>query len=116
MNTTIHSQNRQWTIILVVLLLLGALLRLIDLSDPPLDFQPSRQLRNSLVAREIYYSFLPSATAQERELTSSFARSVGQYEPAVIESIVAVTYLISGGESIAAARIWEVFFWLAAGV
>jgi hypothetical protein len=116
MNTTIDSQNRQWTIILVALLLLGALLRLIDLSDPPLDFQPSRQLRNSLVARDIYYSLLPSATGQERELASSFARSVGQYEPAVIESIVALTYLISGGESIAAARIWEVFFWLAAGL
>ncbi len=116
MNTTIHSQNRLWTAVLAILLLLGAVLRLIDISDPPLDFQPSRQLRNSLVARDIYYSILPSATEQERELASSFARSVGQYEPAVIESIVALTYLISGGENIAAARVWQMLFWLAAGI
>ena len=96
------SQARPWLVLCVILLALGGLLRLIDITDPPLDFQPSRQLRNSLVARDIYYSLLPSATTEQRELASSFARSVGQYEPPVIESIVALTYLITGGESTAA--------------
>ena len=81
-----------WFITLIILLALGGLLRLFDITDPPLDFQPSRQLRNSIVARDIYYSILPSATTEQRELASSFARSVGKYEPPVIESIVAYTY------------------------
>jgi 4-amino-4-deoxy-L-arabinose transferase-like glycosyltransferase len=110
------TRPRIWLPILVLLLALGGLLRLLDITDPPLDFHPSRQLRNSLVARDIYYSLLPSATTEQRELSASFARAVGQYEPHVIESIVAVTYLFSGGESFAAARVWETFFWLAAGV
>lgn len=110
------TRPANWFIAFIILLALGGVLRLLDLTDPPLDFQPSRQLRNSLVARDIYYSMLPSATAEQKELASSFARSVGQYEPPVIESIVAVTFLVTGGENFIAARIWESLFWLAAGI
>ena len=115
---TISPQIRpsNWFILFILLLTLGGLLRLLDITDPPLDFQPSRQLRNSLVARDIYYSLLPTATTEQRELASSFARSVGQYEPPVTESIVAVTYLITGGENFTSARIWVTLFWLLAGI
>jgi 4-amino-4-deoxy-L-arabinose transferase-like glycosyltransferase len=112
----LKTKPQAWFAVLISLFVLGGLLRLLDLTDPPLDFQPSRQLRNSLVARNIYYSLLPSATQEQRVLADSFARSVGQYEPPITESIVAVTYFLTGGESIAAARIWEILFWLAAGV
>lgn len=110
------SGPRAWRALSIVLLALGGLLRLLDISDPPLDFQPSRQLRNTIVARAIYYSILPGAAHEQRELSASFARSVGQYEPPIIESIAAVTYLFTGGENIAAARVWETLFWLAAGL
>jgi 4-amino-4-deoxy-L-arabinose transferase-like glycosyltransferase len=105
-----------WFLTFILLLALGGLLRLLDITDPPLDFHPSRQLRNSLVARNIYYSLLPSATTEQRELTASFARSVGQYEPPVSESLVALTYLITGGENYAVARVWGTLFWLVAGI
>ena len=82
MQTSPPSRPSNWFILFIILLALGGLLRLLDITDPPLDFQPSRQLRNSLVARDIYYSLLPTATTEQRELASSFARSVGQYEPA----------------------------------
>lgn len=115
MTNTPQVRPHAWFVALIVLLALGGLLRLIDITDPPLDFHASRQLRNSIVARDIYYSLLPSATSEQRELASSFARSVGKYEPPVIESIVAYTYLITG-ENIAAARAWETLFWLVAGI
>ena len=115
MTNTPLSRSRTWFIPFIILLALGGFLRLLDITDPPLDFHPSRQLRNSLVARDIYYSILPSATTEQRDLAASFARSVGKYEPPVIESIVAYTYLLTG-ENIAVARIWETFFWLTAGV
>jgi hypothetical protein len=110
------SRPRIWLPILVFLLALGGLLRLLDITDPPLDFQPSRQLRNSLVARNIYYSLLPSATDEQRALAASFERSVGQYEPPVSETLIALTWLVTGGENYAAARVWGTLFWLAAGV
>jgi hypothetical protein len=115
MTNTPPPQSRNWFIPFIILLALGGFLRLLDITDPPLDFHPSRQLRNSLVARDIYYSILPSATAEQRDLAASFARSVGKYEPPVIESIVAYTWLITG-ENIAVARVWLTLFWLAAGI
>jgi 4-amino-4-deoxy-L-arabinose transferase-like glycosyltransferase len=116
MKNTPQTRPSTWFILFVILLALGGLLRLLDVNDPPLDFQPSRQLRNSLVARNIYYSLLPSATTEQRELTTSFANAVGQYEPPVTESIVAVTYLVTGGENFWAARVWSTLFWLLAGI
>ncbi len=109
------SKTRNWFIALIILLALGGFLRLLDITDPPLDFHPSRQLRNSLVARDIYYSILPYATTEQRDLAASFARSVGKYEPPVTETIVAYTYLVTG-ENIAVARVWSTFFWLVAGI
>ncbi len=102
--------------LLILLLALGGLLRLLDLTDPPLDFQPSRQLRNSLVARDIYYRLLPDTDAQTLALTESFRRAVGQYEPPIIESIVAVAWRFTGGENYATPRIWGTLFWLLAGL
>ncbi|MFN8435164.1 MAG: glycosyltransferase family 39 protein [Anaerolineales bacterium] len=110
------SRTNIWSGLFILLLALGGLLRLLDLTDPPLDFHTSRQLRNSLVAREIYYNALPSATEEQRQLSTSFANAVGKYEPPVIESIVAYSYFLTGGESIAVARMWETFFWLAAAI
>jgi 4-amino-4-deoxy-L-arabinose transferase-like glycosyltransferase len=110
------SSRSIWISTLILLLTLGGVLRLLDITDPPLDFHPSRQLRNSLVARNIYYSLLPSATTEQRELAASFERAVGRYEPPVSESLVALTYLVTGGENYAAARVWGTFFWLAAGI
>lgn len=116
MTKTLPARPANWFILFIILIALGGVLRLLDITDPPLDFHSSRQLRNSLVARDIYFSILPSATTQQRELAASFASSVGRYEPPVIESIVAVTYLFTGGENIASARVWETLFWLLAGI
>lgn len=115
MNHSPLSGPRTWSALFILLLALGGFLRLLDLTDPPLDFQPSRQLRNSLVAREIYYHALPSATDEQRGLSTSFANAVGKYEPPVIETIAAYSYFLTGGENIAAARVWMTLFWLAAG-
>ena len=116
MDQPLLSGPRVWSALFILLLALGGLLRLLDLTDPPLDFHTSRQLRNSLVAREIYYNALPSATEEQRQLATSFANAVGKYEPPVIETIVGYSYFLTGGETIAVARIWETFFWLVAGV
>ncbi len=102
------SPRRLWPIVLVLLVALGGALRLIRLSAPPLDFQPTRQLRNSLVARAIYYDALPGADPQKRALADSFRRAVGQYEPPIAESIVGFTFLLTGGESFAVPRlVWR---------
>ena len=108
-------KTRPWLPLLILLLALGGILRLLDLTDPPLDFHTSRQLRNTLVARDIYYHLLPDVDPQTLALTESFHRTVGQYEPPIIETLVAWTYRLAGGESYAIPRIWQTLFWLLAG-
>ena len=45
--------------VLLILLGLGIYIRLYDLTDPPLDFHPTRQLRSAIIARSMYYRSLP---------------------------------------------------------
>src|SRR5512147_561041 len=110
MSISIRSAHRfslPLLISLTALFVLGAVLRLIDLNDPPLDFHTSRQLRNSIVARDIYYQSLPDVDPQKQKLAASFANAVGHYEPPITETIVAVTYRLIGHESYAIPRIWD---------
>lgn len=107
---------RAWLPALVILLALGGLLRLLDLDEPPLDFHSTRQLRNSLVARDVYYRLLPDADPQRVALAAAFRRAVGQYEPPIIESLVGWTYTWTGGESPAIPRLYQTLFWLLAGL
>ncbi len=118
MRTTTQNGHRislPLLISLVTLFVLGVVLRLIDLNEPPLDFHTSRQLRNSIVARKIYYELSPGVDPQKYKLVVSFANSVGRYEPPIVESLVAFTYRLIGAESYAVPRLWDTFFWVLAG-
>ncbi|NOY97738.1 MAG: glycosyltransferase family 39 protein [Chloroflexi bacterium] len=68
------------------------------------------------MARGIYYDMQPDADPQLRDLAEAFRNRVGQYEPPIIETLVAWTYTWTGGENIAVARVYETLFWLLAGL
>ncbi|MFN2120164.1 MAG: ArnT family glycosyltransferase [Anaerolineales bacterium] len=116
MNALTHSRRARWLPFLILLMLLGGILRLVNLDAPPMDFQPTRQMRNSLVARAIYYHALPGADPETVALAESFRRAVGQYEPPITEWIVGHTFLLTGGETFAVPRILGMVVWLAAGL
>ncbi len=116
MSSSLPSKLFNWRILLILLLLLGAGLRLINLTVPPLDFHPVRQLRNLIVARSIYYQLLPNPDPQKLALSKAFYNAVGQYEPPITESLAAWTYTWTGGENIAVPRVYETLFWLLAGL
>ena len=105
-----------WIPWVAALLLLGTALRLVNLNAPPLDFHSTRQLRNALVARSIYYGLSPTADAEKSALAASFRRAVGQYEPPILETIVGGTFALVGRESFAVARLYGTLFWLLGGV
>lgn len=111
----VRARGFAWRGAVGLLLALGALLRLFDLNDPPLDFHPTRQLRNSLVARSIYYDAWPQASSEQKSQAQTFRRAVGLYEPPIVESLVGFTYLITG-ESFAVPRLYQTALWLLAGL
>ena len=100
----------------ILLFALGIGLRLYDLTDPPIDFHPTRQLRGALIARGMYYEMLPNADPQLREDAIAFGNSTGQYEPSILEKIVATTYLVIGSEQVWVARLYTSLFWVIGGL
>ena len=91
-------------------------LRLTDLNDPPLDFNPVRQLRSAIIARGIYYAGLSDVDPQMQKTAVNFGESLPLYEPPLLENITALGYRLAGGETIAVPRILNTLFWLMGGV
>ncbi len=106
-----------WIMICVIaVFILGTGLRLVDLTDPPLDYFPQRQLRGAIIARALYYQLLPSADPATREQAVFLANTMDPREPSVFEGLVAVTYLVTGGEHLWVARVYSILFWLLGGI
>ncbi len=103
-------------ILFALLLLLGLGVRLVDLTDQPIDFHPTRQLRGAIIARGMYYEMSPSADPGLRQRSLAFWQSTGQYEPSILERLTAVTYLALGREVIWVARLYSILFWTLAGL
>ena len=121
-SNTAHSPNLSagtrailWIATLAIIAL-GVGVRLYDVTDEPIDFHPTRQLRGAIIARGMYYAMLPDPDPETREMAISFWGSTGQYEPTILENIVARTYLLIGGEQIWVARIYNTFFWTIGGI
>jgi 4-amino-4-deoxy-L-arabinose transferase-like glycosyltransferase len=101
---------------LFLLLLLGLGVRLIDLTDPPLDFNPTRQLHSAMIARGMYYNGLTSAPEWQRQMAIAQWRGQETIEPRLLETLVAATYRLAGEENLGFARIYSSVFWLVGGI
>lgn len=102
--------------VLMGLLVLGLGLRLADLDDPPLDYHPTRQLRSAIIARAIYYRIDsgrdPALVAAAQEVTAPLET----LEPPIVETLVAWTYRLVGGEFLWIARLYVILFWMIGGL
>lgn len=101
---------------LAVLVLLGFGLRMIDLTDPPLDFHPTRQFRGAIIARSIYYQISPPSDPFLQQEALSLRNGVAELEPSILESVVAFGYVIAGGEFLWVSRIVTSLFWVLAAI
>jgi hypothetical protein len=64
----------------------------------------------------MYFQMLPNADPEMRRTAVQFENSVGQYEPSILEKLVAETYLLMGGENLWVARIYTSLFWIIGGI
>ncbi len=99
----------------VLLLGLGLVLRMLQLTTPPLDFHPTRQLRSAIIARGMYYQSLPDADPRLREIALNTWATMERYEPPILERIVASTYRVLGSEQLWVARLYSSLFWIIGG-
>jgi len=109
--------NRRNLYILAVLLVFagGLAIRFYDLTNPPLDFNPVRQIHSAIIARG-FYVFLPNSHLQglERDKAWSFSSELW-IEPPILEYLSAWTYVLAGGVYLWIARIYSIIFWTLGG-
>ena len=99
----------------LILALLGAFgLRMLDLTNPPLDFASTRQLFSALKARGMYYEYATGVAESQRQLAITLGNT-GIVEPPVLETLVAQTYRLTG-EHLWIARIYSSLFWVVGGL
>jgi len=115
MNNLNQRSNRIVSIIAILMLLLGIGLRMLDLSDPPLDFHPSRQLFSYTIARGIYYKLAETDTPELKARAITAYESTDRYEPRILEGLVALFYVLAGGEHFIIARILISTIWMLGG-
>jgi 4-amino-4-deoxy-L-arabinose transferase-like glycosyltransferase len=105
-----------YPVIFLCLLMLGLGLRLLNLTNPPIDFAPTRQLRDAIIARGMYYEMLPNADPTLRQKAITLWKFQDVLEPSILERIVAITYLVVGGESVWIARLYSIALWIIGGI
>ena len=108
--------SQKWLqIALLLLFLLAIAVRMIDLTDAPLDFHPTRQFRGALIARSLYFELSPSQDAEYQDQMLALRNSVAKLEPPILEGIVAFIYFLRGSEQLWIARIVNSMFWMLGG-
>ncbi len=115
MNSWIRSGPVQFVLVFS-LLALGFGLRLINLTNPPLDFHAWRQLRAASIARGIYYQWQAGANPAVREEAIALGQGFEILEPRILEHLVAFAYLLAGSEQLWIARLFSILIWMLGGV
>jgi hypothetical protein len=105
-----------FAIILALILLSGAFLRYSDLSQPLLDFHPTRQLFSAVKARGIYYQTRPDLPEWQRELSYRQWQREATIEPPLVENIAVFLYTLNGTENTAYPRAVSATFWMLAAI
>ncbi len=109
------QSERVRSVILAFVFILGAAIRFYDLTDAPLDFHSTRQLRSLLIARGMFAEHSDLYTSQERDIAVGQWNIEGLIEPPVMERLAAFTYQLLGQECFWAGRVYSILFWLLGG-
>ncbi len=108
--------NRIAWIIAILLFLGGLAIRFYDITDPPLDFHGTRQLRSALIARNMFYQGMTDTDPEIRQLAKKLSVITGQYEPPILERLVSWAYLLIGREILWVSRLFTSIFWIIGGL
>jgi len=101
-----------------VLLVAGVLalafaIRFESITNPPLDFHPTRQYRSAIIARASYYEHAARVSSAALERARENARRQGVNEPPIMEWLVAGAWWLAGREPLWMARLLAAAFWIA---
>jgi 4-amino-4-deoxy-L-arabinose transferase-like glycosyltransferase len=98
------------------ILLAGLAIRLVDLSDPPLDFHAPRQIHSALIARGYYAQLSPDLDIDLRGRMVALGVTETWIEPPIVETFTALAWKTTGQDDLSIPRLFSILFWLVGGV
>jgi 4-amino-4-deoxy-L-arabinose transferase-like glycosyltransferase len=101
--------------LLTLVFLLGISIRLFKLTNPPLDFFATRQLRSALIARSVFYRLNQDADPSKSANAIALAK-LEVYEPPILENLVGFADYVVGSENAWMGRVFNAFFWAVGGL
>ncbi|HAF62286.1 MAG TPA: hypothetical protein DCK95_08170 [Anaerolineaceae bacterium] len=104
-----------FVLLTIVVVLLGTLIRIYDLSDAPLDFHPTRQLHSALMSRGMYYQLTGETSAQAQRAIEQW-KLEGLIEPPIMEWLTAFGYRLVGEVDLRIPRLIAMTFWLLSAI
>lgn len=111
-----HRLHPLWWGLMVVVFLVGLAVRLYELTNPPLDFHPTRQLHSALIARGMYAAQTNKMPAWQRDEAIAQWQMEGHIEPQVFERVTAWGYRLLGGPDLRLPRVIAILSWMIAAV
>lgn len=115
-NKLFNKHHHLYGFAIGVILFIGLVIRLYDLTDAPLDFHPTRQLYSAIKARGMFYVNQPSDETGKRDLAVNLWQEQGLIEPPVLERLTALTYQVIGREILWVPRVYSILFWTIGGL
>jgi 4-amino-4-deoxy-L-arabinose transferase-like glycosyltransferase len=103
--------------VVLLALFLGALVfRLDGLTQPPLDFAPTRQYYSALLARGLDLGGTEELPQWKRRIVKEINEELPRYEPPLMEFAAAASYRLTGAERLWIPRLFASVFWLVGGL
>jgi 4-amino-4-deoxy-L-arabinose transferase-like glycosyltransferase len=105
-----------YTAIVLCMFVIGAWIRVYDITDAPLDFHSPRQIHSAIIARGVYAenTVIEPEWLQKRFVV--IGKGEERIEPPILEYLVGWTYKLIGEEKLWVARVYSIIFWLIGGV
>lgn len=104
--------NRLHLFLAALLFAIGLAIRLTALTGPIDSTSTLRTTMGAIVARGMYYQMLPDADPVLKAEAISIWKAESLYEPKIFERLVAVAYLVTGGEHLWLHRLFGILFWM----
>ena len=98
----------------IIVFAFGLVVRMINFNNPPLD-TAARQLISFIAARGMYYQMIHPADSVLSEKAIGLWHQTEVLEPRIFERLVALTYVVVGGEKLWVPRLFSILFWLISG-
>ena len=115
-NNNSFFSKKLYILIALFIFALGLGIRLVDLTDIPLDFHPTRQLFSALKARGMYYQAAPEIETWQQDMAVSQWKMLAAIEPTIVESLTVLGYRVTGRADLVVPRVYSILFWMIGGV